>query len=87
MPMINAYHICVLSNWSRIMLELPHKKFHQVRKRRQIQFYLIQIGVKDIRVKPIQCWSQANRQVDARQPAPYSAGCPQWQATIACYLQ
>lgn len=43
--------------------------------------------MKDIRVKPVQRWSETNRQFDARQPAPYSASCPQWQATIASYLQ
>lgn len=68
------------------MLELPDKKFHQIRKRGQIQLYLVQIGVKDTRVKPIQCWPQTDRQIDTRQPAPYPAGCPQRQATVASYL-
>lgn len=85
--MMNVYHICILGNRPRIMLELPYKKFHQIRKSRQIQLHLVQISMKDIRVKPIQRRSQTNRQVDARQPTPYSASCPQRQATVARYLQ
>lgn len=84
---MNVYHICILSDRPRIMLELSYKKLHQIWKRREIQLYLVQIGVKHIRIKPIQRWPQTNRQVDARQPAPYSAGYPQRQAAVARYLQ
>lgn len=63
---MNVYHICILSDRSRVMLEFSHEKFHQVRKRGQVQLHFVQIGVKHIRVEAVQHRSQTDRQLDAR---------------------